>query len=673
MSATIAQPSRRTWRIWPVFVGLAVFALLLLVWLWNWDWFIPIVESRASVALGRRVTITHLHVTLGRQTTIAADDVVVANPDGFPQSVPLAAIGRLTIVADVMNYVHHRTILLPLIGVDGARIAATALENGQNNFTIKPPQSNTANQKPSAPPQIGDLAITDSQAHVVDPRFKSNFILDISTLKPTDKTPASIVVGARGTYGGQPITGRFVGGALLTLRDAAHPYPIDLHLANGQTRVSMVGTVENPLNFAGARVKLSFSGPDMSELYPLTGIPIPKTPPFSIVSNVDYQKPRIRLTNLEGRVGSSDLEGSISEDPGASGKPDVIMDLSSRRVDLTDLGGFIGTPAGKPTTPGETAEQEKALAEAKAKKTLLPDAPIYLPKLNVANIHLKYRGEHIENKFTPFDKLLATMDLVDGRITLHPLEFTVAQGGIISNIDLVPQPDKVLHADANIRFQRLDLSRLLQATHTFHGKGIIGGEAKIVTNGNSLATMMGHGDGEVKLALISGGNLSALLVDIAGLEFGNALLSALGVPNRADIQCFVTDLPLRHGIMDLNVFLLDTTEGRITGKGNIDFTDQMLNLSLTTRSKGFSIGSLSGPINITGPLGSPSIRPGAEIMARAGAAAGLGVLLTPLGALLPTIQFGVGDNNACTHAEDVERQPLALPSRTVTRRHRRRE
>jgi uncharacterized protein involved in outer membrane biogenesis len=648
-------------------VGALVLAAAALIWLWNWDWFIPIVETRASAALGRKVTLTHLHVHLGRKTVVTADDVVVANPDGFPQEAPLARLERLTIVADVMNYIHNRTILLPLIGVDGARVEATSLANGQNNYTVKTASDASGSKSASPPPQIGDLRITNSQAHFVDPRLKSNFVADVSTRDATATAPSSIVVATHGTYAAQPIIGHFVGGALLTLRDVAHPYPIDLHLANGATKISLVGTVENPLNFAGARVKLSFSGPDMSELYPLTGVPIPATPPFSITGNVDYQKPRIRLTNLEGRVGSSDLEGSVTEDPGIGGKPDVIMDLSSRRVDLTDLGGFIGTPAGKASTPGETLTEKRALAHAAAKKTLLPDTPINLPKVQAANIHLKYRGEHIENKFTPFDKLLVNLDVVDGRITLHPLDVTVAQGGIISNIDLTPRPDGVVHAVADINFHKLDLSRLLQATHTFHGRGIIGGEAKIDTNGNSLAAMMGHGDGEVKLALVSAGNLSALLVDIAGLEFGNALLSALGVPNRADIQCFVTDMPLRHGVLDLNVFLLDTTEGRITGTGSLNFADQMLDVSMTTRSKNFSIGSIPGPINITGPLGSPSIRPGAEIVARAGAAAGLGVLLTPLGALLPTIQFGVGDDNACTKAESVERQPLKIRGKAVRR------
>ena len=668
MSATLASPSpRRGLRIWPWVLAALVLAIALLIWLWNWDWFIPVVESRASAALGRKVTLTHLHVHLGRKTTIEADDVVVANPEGFAQDAPFARLGRLTIVADVMNYIHHRTILLPLIGVDGGRVEAISLADGRNNYTIKTASGAGAGKSDSPPPQIGDLRITNSQAHFVDPRLKSNFVADVSTTDATATTPSSIVVATHGTYAAQPIVGHFVGGALLTLRDVAHPYPIDLHLANGATKISLVGTVENPLNFAGARVKLSFSGPDMSELYPLTGVPIPKTPPFSIVGNVDYQKPRIRLTNLEGRVGSSDLEGSVTEDPGEGGKPDVIMDLSSRRVDLTDLGGFIGAPAGKASTPGETPAEKRELAHAAAKKTLLPDTPINLPKLQAANIHLKYRGEHIENKFTPFDKLLVNLDVVDGRITLHPLDVTVAQGGIISNIDLTPQPDGVVHAVANVNFHRLDLSRLLLATHTFHGRGIIGGEAKIDTNGNSLAAMMGHGDGEVKLALVSAGNLSALLVDIAGLQFGNALLSALGVPNRADIQCFVTDMPLRHGVLDLNVFLLDTTEGRITGRGSLNFADQTLDISMTTRSKNFSIGSIPGPIDISGPLGSPSIRPGAEIVARAGAAAGLGVLLTPLGALLPTIQFGVGDDNACTKAEIVERQPLKIRGKVVHR------
>ena len=378
----------------------AAFAVIVVavILLWNWDWFIPFVQSRASAALGRKVTIAHLHVALGRDTNVAADDVTIANPDGFPaEAAPFAKIGRLAIVASLLDYWHGKGIVLPNITLDRPDVHATALANGHNNFTIALAPS-APGTKPTPPPQIGSLVINDGSARLVDPARKSDFTLSIATRAADGKEPSALVVDAKGTYAAQPITGRFVGGALLTLRDASHPYPVDLHVANGPTKVSMVGTVENPLNFAGARIKLTFSGPDMALLFPLTGIPIPQTPPFSIAGNVDYSKTRIRFTDFAGRVGSSDLEGDITVDPhaGTGGKPDVIMDLTSRRVDLTDLGGFIGTTPGKKTTPGETVAQKQTLAKTEAKKTLFPDTPINLPKIRAADIHLKYRGEHIE-------------------------------------------------------------------------------------------------------------------------------------------------------------------------------------------------------------------------------------------------------------------------------------
>ena len=668
--ATTTRPRRRHLglKIAGGIFGALILAIAVLILLWNWDWFIPLVDRQASAAIGRRVTMDHLHVRLGRTTTVAADNVVVANPDGFASPDPLARVGRLTIVANVMEYINHRAIVLPGITVDHPDIHATALADGSNNFTIKLPPAKPG-AKPTPPPQIGDLQINDGTAHIVDPKAKSNFTAAISTHPASGSEPAAIVVDSHGTYAAQPITSRFVGGALLSLRDAQHPYPIDLHVANGQTKASLVGTVQNPLNFAGAKLKLSFSGPDMAQLYPLTGIPIPQTPPFAISGNLDYAPPRIRFTHFEGRVGSSDLEGTITGEPRRDAPPDVTMDLASKRVDLADLGGFIGTPAGKASVPGQSAAEHHEQAKAKASKSLFPTTPISLPKIRAADIHLKYRAEHIENKFTPFDKLLVTLDIVDGKISLHPLDFVVGDGNIVSVIELSPDAHDLVHANADIGFQHINISRLMAATHTFKGQGIIGGEARIDTNGNSLASMMGQGNGELKLVLVSAGDVSALLVDIAGLEFGNAVLSALGVPNRAKIDCFDLDWQLRQGVVDTKTFLLDTNEARVTGKGTIDLRNQTMDYALTTRSKGFSIGSLPGPIDLTGPITSPSIRPGAEVAARAGAAVGLGIVLTPLGALLPTIQFGVGKDNACPVAEATIRQKLKAPPPSLRHAH----
>ena len=209
----------------------------------------------------------------------------------------------------------------------------------------------------------------------------------------------------------------------------------------------------------------------------------------------------------------------------------------------------------------------------------------------------------------------------------------------------------------------------MQATHAFKGAGVVGGQARLDTVGNSLASMMGQGNGELKLAVASAGDVSALLVDIAGLEFGNALLSALGIPQRAKLDCFVLDMPLDNGIVSTKAFLLDTEEARVVGRGTIDLRQQTLDYSLTTRSKHFSIGSLPGAIDLTGPITSPSIRPGAEVLARAGAAAGLGILTAGFGAILPTVQFGVGNDNACFKAQTAERQPLKAPPPKLRHAH----
>ncbi len=650
-----AEPGRRRRvRIVPIVLAVIGLAILALILLWNWDWFIPFVDARASAAIGRQVTIRHLHVRLGWNTRITADDVVVANPAGFPPTAPLARIAALTVVANVRDYIDGKGIVLPLIALDHPALNARALPDGKNNFTLALAKGGNSSAKP---PQIGDLRITDGTGQVYYPKLKADFGLGIATREAGAGKPASLLVDARGRYAGQPILASFVGGALLTLRHRHEAYPIDLRIENGTTKAQLVGTVRDPLHFAGADLQLRLSGDSMAKLYALSGIPLPATPPFTISGALDYAPPKFRFHDFVGRVGSSDLEGDIDEAPGLESKPDVTMDLRSSRVDLTDLGGLVGTPPGKLSTPGQTAQQKAALEQAEHKKTLLPDTPIDIPRLRSADLHVRYVADHIENKFVPIDKIRVVLDEVGGRITVHPADFAVGTGAIQSHLDLTPQNDRSVRASADFRFQRLDLGRIMKATHTFTGQGTIGGEARIAATGTSMASLMGHGNGELKLVMLGGGNLSALLVDLSGLEFGNALMSALGLPQKTEIQCFVADMPLRDGILDTNVLLLDTKEARLTGKGSVDFRNQTLNYSLTTRANHFSVGSLPGPIDITGPLGSPNIRPGTEVVARAGAAAVLGAVLTPIAALLPTIQFGVGDNNACTKAVTEAREP----------------
>jgi AsmA family protein len=112
------------------------------------------------------------------------------------------------------------------------------------------------------------------------------------------------------------------------------------------------------------------------------------------------------------------------------------------------------------------------------------------------------------------------------------------------------------------------------------------------------------------------------------------------------VECFITEAALNRGDFRLQALVLDTSKAIITGTGAVNLRDEQLDMQLRTEAKHLSIGSLPAPINIGGTLKNPTVRPGGELALRSGAAVGLGLILAPL-AVLPTIQFGTGEDHRC--------------------------
>ncbi|APH54050.1 AsmA family protein [Granulibacter bethesdensis] len=648
---------KKKWLISTAFVGGGIVALILL---WDWNWFRPLVASQLSQVLGRNVSLTHFNLHPGRITSVELEGVHIAQPDGFP--VPpssdgkqsgqqdgkneFAHIERLEIEVDVLRYVREHLIAIPRIALTKPALHLIRTEDNRNNWTFPSGKSEdkseaAADKRDS--PEIGTLQIEGGTILFQDAPLKADVSITLAT-GPDSTGKNALIADAKGSYAGQPMTGGLVAGDVLTLRQDHTVYPLSLHLENGPTKGSLRGTIADPLHFAGADLTLTLKGADMAALYPLTGIPIPQTPPYDIKGHMTYAEHRVKVENFTGHVGSSDLNGSIIVDP-SSTRPVVTADLYSRKVDLDDLGGFIGSTPGKTTTPGQTAEQKKAVAKAEASPQFFPTRPISIPKLKAADIHLRYKSQSILGRSMPLDNVAVVMDIVDGHIQLHPLSFGIGKGDVSSTIDLAPDGNTIL-ADASISFHKIELQRLLKSVSGFTGGGLIGGEASIKTKGNSVAQMLGHGDGYLRLTMGHGGNISALLVSLSGLQFGNAVLSALGIPSKAQIRCMIADYTLKQGVMNTQLFAIDTTESDIRGTGIINLRTETLDYAIRTEANHFTIGSLPTPINIGGTFKNPSITPGAELGIRAGAAIGLGILFPPL-ALLPTIQTGIGSVDDC--------------------------
>ncbi|MGE5539223.1 MAG: AsmA family protein [Gemmatimonas sp.] len=610
-----------------VFVVLVVAVFLA----WDWNWFKPPLERMASKALNRPVTIGDLNASLW-DLTLEAENIVIGNPPEFPEGTRTGSIEKVMLTIDPKAALRGE-LRIPTLIIDKPVGDLGRNPKGVANWTLassdQPPAEEDQQAKVKKPPSVpllGSVIIHDGHIHIVDPKLKSDFKIDVDT--DESKPEPEIVLKADGTYVGQRIQAAFRGGSLLSLRDPSTPYPIDLTADHGETHVAVKGTVQDPWSFGGANVQVSLKGPDMSALSDLTTVPLAKTQPYSLEGHLDYKKGSIRLDDFVGKVGNSDLSGSFAVAPGKD-RPLITAEARSKTVDMADLSGFIG---GK---PGEERQRAR----------LFPDDPFNVAALRQNDYDVKYTADSIKNESVPIDKLEAHLVIKDGVAKADPINFQIGQGKLGGKVALDARNDPP-HANIDFDVSRVDLRRLVAKTPV-EGAGLIGGHASLDGRGNSTAAIMGSANGDLKL-FMTGGDISALLVNLAGLDFGNSLMSALGVPRRAVLRCMVTDFEVKDGIANTDLFIIDTTEANIVADGTINFGAEQIDYTMRTEKKKPSIGSVATPIRITGPLKSPNIAPEAGPLAARGAAAiALGALLTPLGALLPTIQLGLGEDNDC--------------------------
>lgn len=623
----------------PLFSALLATAVIVLVMLWDWDWLRPLVERQASRALGRVVTLQHFDVSLRRQPWLLAEGIVIADPEGFPDHGQTGQVKALRVRVDLGGLYQGR-LGLPEIEIDGANLELHRNPQGVPNWQLPPPREQPRSRSGFSV-EIGELRIADSRLHFVDPGLASDFRLKLQTLPAKAGGESRLRADIEGRYSGEAIRGHVIGGALLGLRDPARPYPLEAALSHGATRLEIKGHLLQPQTLAGARLRLSLSGTDMAALFPLLGVPLPATPPYRLVGDLDYVPGIFGFRSFSRTVGSSDLSGTFRLEPFGR-LPKLTAELSSKQVLLQDLSGFLG---GRPQAPDSPATNANADAPAPAR--LLPTQRINLPKRRAAEVDIRYAAQRIEGERMPLDNLQAHVRVTEGEYRFEPLSFGIGEGSIRVLMRLDGR-EAVPSLDADLQFRRIDVSRLMAVTGgAFKGAGTIGGRAQLKGRGPSVSALMAGGNGELQL-FMDGGDLSALLVNLAGIDLGNSTLALLGVPRRAQVRCMVSDFGLKDGLLDTRLFRIDTSEANLIGQGQLDFKDESLDWHLKTEPKRGGVGSLATPIRIGGSLGDPSVYPEPKsLLGRGAAAAALGVLLTPLAALLPTIQLGLGEDHDC--------------------------
>lgn len=450
-------------------------------------------------------------------------------------------------------------------------------------------------------------------------------------------------MSGNGTMQKQKFTLDASGGSLDTLRDSTKEYPLRLKLVMGPTNIDVNGTFKDPIKLTGINASLKVKGHNMADLFYLTAIPLPPTPPYSLEGQLTKTGGVWGYQNFKGKVGGSDLSGQLSYD--TSGERGFLKaNLVSNLMDSADLGGFIGL---SPSNENAAPEQKKEAAKKQASPKLIPDVPLKLERLRATDLDVTLRAEKIVAPSLPFKGMEVRFDLRSGLLKLEPLYVVLADGTIDGSMEIDAQKD-VPPMKMNLNLRKLSLGQFFANTRFEKTtEGFFGGKVNLAGKGASLADVLAASNGEVAI-IMAGGKISRLLVEASDLDLAQALPLFIGKDKPTTIRCGVLDFDVKDGILESKVVLLDTHDSRLTGDVRINLKREIINAKLDAKPKDSSIFAVQVPITVSGPLKTPAVGIDGEKAGRkAATAAVLGSLLTPLAALLPFIERAEAKNSDC--------------------------
>lgn len=636
------------WVRWAgtVLVALIAAAFLALYFL-DWNSMRGPIARYASHRLGREVRIDgDLHVHLfSWQPRVDASGIWIANPAWLGRE-PAADIRHLAFEFRLIPMLFGGRWVLPLVDIDRPRIEIVREADGRTNWHFP-------NTGVDIPP-IRHFILNDGEIRIDDRARKLTFTGTVSSHETGGAAPShAFELVGNGTLNGKTFTAQIHGAPLIHVNEQ-RPYDFAADVRAGATHAVVEGRITRPFNLGHYSATAAVSGHDLADLYDLTEITLPGTPPYRVSGTLERDGALYHFTNFKGVVGASELHGNLSVDVSGS-VPFLNGSVASRSLAFADLGPLIGgraTHAVAPSTPG-----------------LLPDAPLRVERLRHTNAEVDFRADAISSRDFPLRGLGTHISLENGVLLLRPLAFDFPRGRLSGFVRIdARRPTTVTELDA-----RLSRARIEQFIH--------GNEKELSGELEARAVLEGEGDSVRRAALSADGALTAVvpegrirrsIAEWLGVDVLNGLGIALsGDTSDTGLRCGLAHFNARHGVLAGQELVFDTDPVLITGSGYIDLRNETINFLVQGKPKQFQLIRLNVPVTVQGALAHPTlgIKPGPAIM-QAGLAAALG-FLTPAALILPFVDADLAKNANCAAlvaSARTKAAPVKVPAKLPKRR-----
>jgi hypothetical protein len=624
-------------------------AVAILAAVWDWNWFRGPVAAMASGRMHRQVTIggdLRVH-PWSWQPSATVDGVHVANP-AWASKADLADIGRIAIQIRLLAlFTGH--LDLRLLEFDQPKVALYRDGDGRSTWDF------SDGSKPDEPmrlPPIRKFIIDGGQLTYRDDQRKLNFTGTVEAKEalgeanPSSQYNRGFQMVGQGALNAQPFHLNVTGGPLLNI-DRNKPYPFDADIHAGQTYVTAQGAVPKPFDMAQFYMNVTGRGPDLADLYGLTGVPLPNTPPYNLRARLSRDVHVWKVDNIAGKVGSSDLTGNLSVKTGDK-LPFLTADLRSRNLSFPDLGALFG---GARTTGKVASPTQKAVAQQMQQQArIFPDATLNFTKIRGLNADIAFKADAITGAPIPLRSGSTRVKLNAGLLRAEPVELDLPQGKVTGFVQLNGrQTDAVTDLDLRLSNARLEnlVPVKFQGSQPFAGSVVA--RARLHGTGDSVHDAMGDADGEVMI-VVPNGQIQRTVAELAGVD----AIKGLGLLLSKDqtttpIRCGVMHFTGRGGVLSADRLIVDTDPVLIDGGGVINLDRETLGFTVKGHPKKFQLVRLMVPITVSGPMLAPKVSiHKAGAIAQGGVAVALATVLSPVAVLLPFVDAGLAKDANCS-------------------------
>jgi uncharacterized protein involved in outer membrane biogenesis len=519
---------------------------------------------------------------LSLRPRLIAEQVTIGNPPWVPAGT-IARVGRLSAVFKLPGFDHPGGIIELELQSASLNLARDAL--GRANWQVTDPAKGRVEKNS---PIIRVLSMPGAQVVLADAQRHLNFVGTVSVADPVGSgTPPPLRLEGSGQLNGRPISLQLTADPLAT---ASHrkPYHFSYAERSGDSHVEGTGVLPQPFAFDIVDTLFAAAGPDLKDLYFLTGISLLDTGPYTLSGTLSRRITRTVFSPLQVTSAGSEMHGSVSIDS-ASGMPQFDLDLNSRMLRLSDLGARAA---------GRATGDDPPL--------LLSNAMLSLNVLRTGATKVKFHANQVEVGHLALQAVSAAATIDHAVLKIAPLVADALGGHISASLTLDATHDPPA-AQANLTITDLQLQKFAKKDPEHPPvAGAAQVRIEVTGSGTSLHQVAASANGTVKVQ-VPHGAIRESLAELSGIDLRGLGLLLAKDKQEIPVNCAVATFAAHDGLLTAQNLVADTDSVLITGEGQVHLDSEALDLHIHGQPKHLRLFRLRAPVLVHGTLLHPSV------------------------------------------------------------------